>query len=335
MLHPATFHRATINAPTFKLLTSLLQAIASRSLHVMAAGVFAGYFLPGAAELVGPALPYTLAGMMTIGIMRIASQDLVQTLSRGWVIAAIVAWLMVLSPILVWLVSSVLPISQTIAVALLLTAASPPLMSTVGLAWMLGLNPPLALAVIACATLLCPAVLALVLAMLPDTGLDLDPVGLFVRLALLIGGCSVCAALLRTTLGSARIARLGSIWDLLTVSLLLVFAVAVMDGVTARVTSEPAFVAKLLAVAFAMNLVMQILGSLFAHRLGASSALTVGYSSGSRAVGLLLAVSPGDASNDLVLFFALYQVPMYTLPSLLRPVYRRILVRTQATNPLT
>ena len=113
----------------------------------------------------------------------------------------------------------------------------------------------------------------------------------------------------------------------MTVCFLLLFAVAIMDGVAARASTEPAYVAGLLVAAFAINLLLQCAGIGIALRLGVSSALTVGFASGSRAAGILLAVSPGDASSDLVLFFALYQVPMYTLPTLLRPVYRWLLKR--------
>jgi BASS family bile acid:Na+ symporter len=42
-------------------------------------------------------------------------------------------------------------------------------------------------------------------------------------------------------------------------------------------------------------------------------------------MGLLLAAVPASADFDVVLFFAVAQLPMYMLPALLLPLYRRLL----------
>ncbi len=300
----------------------LFQWIAKHSLYVMCAGVFAGYFLPGWAAHVAPALPYSVGGMMVFAMVRISDTDLFRTLARWRLLCALAVWLLIASPVLMWLVITPLDLPPALTLALVLTAACPPLMSTVGLSWLLGLHPALALATVTVATLVCPVTLAVLFALGHVDGVNLDPLGLFLRLAALIGGTYALAATLRRVLGMRRIQALTPVWDIATVCMLLVFAIGVMDGVSARASAEPAFVLLLLGCAFALNLVMQLAGTLLARPLGASSALTVGFASGNRAVGILLAVSPADAGSDLVLFFALYQVPMYTLPSVLRPLYR-------------
>ena len=40
-------------------------------------------------------------------------------------------------------------------------------------------------------------------------------------------------------------------------------------------------------------------------------------------MGLLLAVLPADSPPDVLLFFALAQLPIYILPAMLGPAYRR------------
>jgi bile acid:Na+ symporter, BASS family len=306
---------------------TLLNWMAARSLYVMASGVFVGYAFPELAEIAGPALPVSVAGMMVIGMLRIDRSDLFETLSRWQALAGLLLFIMVVSPLATWVVVGVLDVRPGLAVALVLTAACPPLMSTVSLAWMLGFNPPLALALVTVATLVCPAILAMVLMFFPDAGIDLDSLALLIRLSALISGCYLAATVLRWLLGPGRVERAASLWDVMTVCFLLVFAIAIMDGVAIRANAEPAFVAGLLAAAFAINLLLQCAGACVALPLGVSSALTVGFASGSRAAGIILAVAPGDATSDLVLFFALYQVPMYVLPSLLRPLYRWLLQR--------
>jgi BASS family bile acid:Na+ symporter len=41
-------------------------------------------------------------------------------------------------------------------------------------------------------------------------------------------------------------------------------------------------------------------------------------------MGLVLVALAGNAPFDTVMFFALGQIPMYTLPALLMPLYRRV-----------
>jgi len=53
------------------------------------------------------------------------------------------------------------------------------------------------------------------------------------------------------------------------------------------------------------------------------SALTAGYCSGGRHNALLMAVLPVTADPDIFLFIAAVQVPIYLIPTLLQPLYRR------------
>jgi BASS family bile acid:Na+ symporter len=57
--------------------------------------------------------------------------------------------------------------------------------------------------------------------------------------------------------------------------------------------------------------------------MGRRSALTVGFASGNRNMGLLLAVLPAESPPDVLLFFVLAQLPIYILPAVLGPAYRR------------
>ena len=45
-------------------------------------------------------------------------------------------------------------------------------------------------------------------------------------------------------------------------------------------------------------------------------------------MGLVLVALEGKASFEVTVFFALAQIPMYTLPALLEPLYRRALDRS-------
>jgi BASS family bile acid:Na+ symporter len=56
-------------------------------------------------------------------------------------------------------------------------------------------------------------------------------------------------------------------------------------------------------------------------------ALTAGYCSGGRHNALLMAVLPASADADIFLFIAAVQFPLYFMPMLLQPLYRRLLPR--------
>ena len=105
---------------------------------------------------------------------------------------------------------------------------------------------------------------------------------------------------------------------------LVVFAVAIMDGITAAFLARPGYVLGTLAAAFAANLVLQAAGTLAFLRLGMRRALTIGLMTGNCNMGLVLVALADEASFDTVMFFALGQIPMYMLPALLMPLYRRI-----------
>ncbi len=111
----------------------------------------------------------------------------------------------------------------------------------------------------------------------------------------------------------------------LVVILMLVFAVAVMDGVTARLVADPLYVAALLAIAFAVQALLQAATALGFLWLGRRTAFTLGFLAGNRNMGLLLAVLPAGLHPDIALYFALAQFPIYILPAVLKPLYGRFM----------
>ena len=86
-------------------------------------------------------------------------------------------------------------------------------------------------------------------------------------------------------------------------------------------------VLRFIIVAFAANILLQLLGAGVTAAMGRRSALTLGFASGNRNMGLLLAVLPAGSEPDALLFFALAQLPIYILPAALGPAYRRWLAR--------
>ena len=304
-------------------LTSALQALSRHAATVLAVGVFAGLALPDLAGWMRPLLPSAVAGLLFLALLRIDWHDLTRHLSRPLTGALLCAWFLIATPVLVWLAVEIFGVDSGLATALILAAACPPIVSGPAMALLLRLDAPLMLVSVVSASLLAPFTVVAVSFYLIGIDLHIDALQLLLRLAFLIGGCVLTALIVRSLLGQARLARWKNPFDTASVLLLLIFAVAIMDGVTDLVAQNLWHVLRFIIAAFAANILLQLLGTGVTAAMGRRSALTVGFASGNRNMGLLLAVLPADSAPDALLFFALAQLPIYILPVVLGPAYRR------------
>lgn len=304
-------------------LISALQALSRHTATVLAVGIFAGLLLPDLAGWLRPLLPSAVAGLLFLALLRIDWQELSRHLSRPLVGALLCGWFLVATPVLVWLAVKLFDVDNGLGTALILAAACPPIVSGPAMALLLRLDAPLMLVSVVSASLLVPFSIVAVSSYLLGVSLHIYALALFLRLAFLIGGCVLTALLVRRLLGSVRLVRYRDPFDIASVVLLLVFAVAIMDGVADRLAQDPWRVLQFTVAAFAANILLQLIGTGVAAAMGRRSTLTVGFASGNRNMGLLLAVLPADSPPDVLLFFVLAQLPIYILPAVLGPVYRR------------
>lgn len=315
-------------------MSRLLAFLGGHATWVLFVGVFLGLALPSLATLARPLLAPAVAVLLTATLVRVDWRVMLDTLRRPGLVAGIVAWLLLGAPLVTAAVLTLLPLPGPLTTALVLMAAAPPILSAAPIAMILGLDGALALVVSLIATLLTPlTVPPLALALL---GLELDlGVGEFMaRLAVVVVVAVAAAALIRRAIGRERLPRVARHLDGAVVIVMLVFAVAIMDGVTATLMARPAVVALWLGAAFVANPALQAIGALAFAWLGRRRALTIGLVSGNCNMGLLLAAFPPGADADVVLYFAVAQLPMYMLPALLLPLYRRLTAAPgEAENP--
>lgn len=195
-------------------------------------------------------------------------------------------------------------------------------MSSPALAMLLGLEGSLALVVVVAATLLTPLSAPYAADFLAHLPLDIAAWELMLRLAGLVAVSVGGAILIRRLLGRSRLERHGQVVDAGSVVFLVLFAIAIMDGVTAELLAHPGRTVLIILGSFAANLGLQVFGATLFWWLGRRSALTVGLVSGNCNMALLLAVLPSSVHPDVPLYFALGQFPIYILPAVLTPVYR-------------
>lgn len=306
-------------------MSRLLAFMGGHATWVLFVGVFLGLALPSLAALARPLLAPAVAVLLTATLVRIDWPAMVGYLRRPWLAAVITAWLLLGAPLIMAAALALLPLPAALTTALVLMAAAPPILSAAPIAMILGLDGALALVAGLAATLLTPLTVPPLALALLGLELDIGVVEFMTRLSLVVAAAFAAALIVRRLIGRERLPRVAGHLDGLVVMVMLVFAVAIMDGVTATLMTRPMTVALWLAVAFVANPALQIAGTLAFAWLGRRRALTVGLISGNCNMGLLLAAFPPGTDFDVVLYFAVAQLPMYMLPALLLPLYRRLM----------
>jgi BASS family bile acid:Na+ symporter len=301
----------------------------------MAVGVLLGLVVPPLASVARPLLVPTLLIPLALALVRLDWSAAAAWRNRPGVVALLLVWVLAVSPLLVWLLTRALsaaafpePLSQ----ALVLMAASSPIVSNVAIALLLGLDAPLAVVVVLMGTALVPLTLPVAAETLVGMSLHMPVVELMGRLVALVGSAFAAAWVVRRIVPARKIDANRELIDGLTVLNMLVFGLAIMDGVTAYAIERPGYVALAIVAAYAFNVLLQVAGGLAFRSLGTTRALTVALLSGNCNMGLVLVALEGRASFDVTVFFALAQIPMYTLPALMRPLYARLTGRERAAR---
>lgn len=301
-----------------------LAFIGRHATTVLFLGVFIGLAAPPLATLLRPLLPLAVLLLLTATLLRLDWGAIGQELRRPGLQALLLGWHSVVTPLLMTLVLLPLPLPAGLAAALVLMCAAPPIIGAAALAALLGLEGALALVAGLVATLSTPLILPPLTLELLDLELGVSLWTLMGRLLLLISVAVTLAVVVRRLVGRQRLAALSRPLDGLFVLVMLVFAVAIMDGVTDRVIADPATALLWVGAAWLANPLLQVAGALLFWRLGRRRALTLALTTGNRNMGLLLAALPAGVDPDITLFFALAQIPMYVLPALVRPLVRRL-----------
>ncbi|MGO1118772.1 hypothetical protein ACTL6U_08710 [Rhodovibrionaceae bacterium A322] len=304
---------------------ALLGFVGRHGPKFLASGVFLGLFLPQLASFLRPTLAYAVVLLLLLALLRVDWGDMANYARRPGKALLMIGWMMLASPLIFWALSHLLNLPVSLQTALILMAAAPPILGATAIAMLLGLDGALAVVVGLASTLLTPlTVPPLALGLL---GLELDlALGEFMlRLTILVATSFLGAYLIRRFLGVEKTKSYGQQLDGMVVITMLVFAIAIMDGVTDALLADPLKVLYWLLAAMIANPLLQVLGAMAFWGMGRKRALTAGLMSGNCNMGLLLAAMSGEVDPDIALFFAVAQVPMYTIPVTVLPLYRRLI----------
>lgn len=307
------------------MLTPLLALLNRHARPILAGGIFAGLLLPDLAALLRPLVEAAVVASLSLSLLRIDWPTVVTWGRRPLRAAAGLSWILLLAPVLTFGAVTVLGLPPGLAVALVFAAAAPPVTASPAFALLLGLDAALALVLLVAGTALLPLTLGPVVFWLLDLELSVGLGPFLLRVSLYIALPFAISAAARRFLRPDWLGARAAGIDGLIVLALVVFAVAIMDGVTARLLADPWTVAGFTAAAFILNLVLQAIGAAAFFWMGWRGALTMGLASGYRNMAIMLVLTAGMAGPDMWLYVAIAQFPIFVMPMLTNPLYRRVL----------
>lgn len=298
--------------------------MARRGGLLLAGCVFLGVAAPPLAALLRETLTITVAGLMTLVLLRIDLAQVLAYLRRPLLVLALLAWLLLACPLLVFALVRAAGLDGALGAAVVIMATGCATTSAPAFARLVGLDASISLVVSVLSTLLVPFTAPPIALGLLGFDLAISLGALMLRLALIVGLPLLAALALRRLIAPPRLAAAGGMVDGAVVLLLVMYGIGVMDGMQAKLLAEPGWVAGGLALAVAANFGLNAATALAFAPAGGRVALTAGLLSGNRNMALYLAVLPAATDARILLFFALCQFPLFLSPFLLRPVYDRL-----------
>lgn len=292
---------------------------------VLAGSVFLGLAWPALADWFKPAVVPTVYVLLALSLLRLDWVGVTRNMRRPGPAILALLWLLLASPLIVAATLSLLPVPTALAIAIVLTSAAPPIISSVAFALIFGLDASLAVVALVSALVIVPLTLPVIALRLLGLHIEIGLVDFILRLATLVGSSLAVVAAARRLLGPERITRHATAIDGMAVLTLIVFAIGIMAGVTDRFLADPRQVTLWVVAAFLANLGMQLLAGAGFVWLGRQRALTVALMSGNRNCALLIAVLASKVGFDTLMYLALAQLPIYILPAALAPLYRKLL----------
>jgi len=301
--------------------------------RAVAASLFLALAFPPLAAWCKPIVPEAIFALLVLAFLRVDPRELRGHFAEPALVLAATMWTMLIVPAglgIAFVLARVPDQLPQLYVGLMLQSIAPPIMSAPAFAALMGLESALSLATLIVGFAVTPLSASVFAQLFLGSATRLSPLGLGLRLLLILAGSALSAALIRRIAGGGWIDRQRESIDGLSVVTLFVFAVAVMDGVGIGLLTRPWVMIGLTTLAFVLALGLTALTTIVFARVGWGRSLALGLACGHRNLGLMLAATGGTIPDLSWLYFGLAQFPIYLVPHLLQPLARRW--RANATN---
>ncbi|PIW27780.1 MAG: hypothetical protein COW30_09480 [Rhodospirillales bacterium CG15_BIG_FIL_POST_REV_8_21_14_020_66_15] len=314
-----------------RFVVSALDFLGRHATTMMAVGVFSGLAFPGVTVHLQPWLTHMVWVLMFVSMVHIDWADVMGHIRRPVLLTATLVWMLAVTPVLVWLLVKDSGLSPGLIVAVVLTAASCPLMSTPAVGMVIGLDGAFLLLVLIAETFLVPLTLPVVSATLVD--IPLSTLDLMGRLAALVASTFAAAVIAQKILSRVTIDGWRQPLHGVSVLLLVGFAAGLMAGVPDAFQKDPDHVVFVTALSFAVYAGLQLAGVGALVMVGRMpgrdwdrvKVLSVAFASGNRNLAILIAVLLPAIDPDTMLYFVVGQFPIYLMPAVWRQLAKRLL----------
>lgn len=314
--------------------SATLAAIGRSGAGGLALSLPAGLATPWLGAWLKPLLPLLVGLFVAVAFARIDLSRVRDIGRRPAALALATTWLVASLPLALWTALGLVgrdALSPGLVLGLSLQAAAAPILATPAIALLLGLEPTFALLTLTTHMAILPVVAPVLASFVAGDAVPLDGWAIARNLALLLVGAGVAAAIARRRWSLADIRRAQPQIDGANLVLFFLFAIAIFEGIAARFLQEPTYALACLALAFAIGLIGQAAGFVaLRRRLPAGDAFVVGYATGNRNAGLMVAAMGGVLPPDTWLYFACVQGPIYLAPWLVAPLARRLAPRAHS-----
>jgi BASS family bile acid:Na+ symporter len=319
-------------------LAAVLAWLGRHGTIAVAVSMFVGIAVPPLGALIRPYFAETVIVLLVLAFLRVDPDALrAQWREPRFLILAAV-WTMLVLPVLAMgiltgvtqIAGGALPAS--LVLALVLHVVAPPTFSSPSLAALIGLNGAISLAVLITCTAATPFTSPALVAAFSGS-VTLSPVALGLRLVLILAGAALTSLAIRAVAGKDWVERQAQRIDGLSVVMLFLFAIALMGDVLPNTIANPLLVLGLIVLSTSVSVALTAATALAFLRSGREVAFTLGHTSGSRNMGLMLAAaSAGSVPEFVWLYVALAQFPIYLLPLVYKPLVQRLMARQDASQ---
>lgn len=303
-----------------------LERIAGLGAWLMASAFVIGYLIPPLAAACRHVMLPAIIVILTIAMLRLDVARLRVYIRRPGVMALIILANLVAAPVMIWLLLIPVGIPDELRQGMVLLAAAPMVSSAIAFATILELDSALAVAVMVATYAIVPLTLPALSLWLLDLDLGVGFFELFSRLFATIAiPAGIAFVIRRWVCRPATMAENARALDGVSVLFVMIFGFGIIHGLPAFVTAQPDYVMLVLATSFAANIGLQVFGAALFLWMGRREALTVGLVTGNTNLGLMMVTLADRAPPELLVCFVLGQIPMYFLPVVALPVYRRLM----------
>ena len=308
------------------MIPSALERVAAMGTWLMASAFVIGYLLPPLAAACREFILPAIIVILTVAMLRLDVARLRGYIRRPGAMALIVLVNLIAAPVLMWVLLTPIDIPDELRQGMVLLAAAPMVSSAIAFATILELDSALAVAVMVTTYAIVPITLPALSLWLLGLDLGVGFFDLFSRLFATIAIPAVIAfAIRRWVIKPEIMLKNARALDGISVLFVMVFGFGIIHGLPAFVAARPDYVVRVLAASFAASIGLQIVGAALFLWMGRREALTVGLVTGNTNLGLLMVTLADRAPPELLVCFVLGQIPMYFLPVVALPVYRRLM----------